>query len=66
MLSTAKNLGVTPQCVLYEMSYENATLYGYATPYYSYGDEQQWDSGLDANDPCNFGSLKGDEEIYVT
>ncbi len=51
------------------MSYENATLYGYAAPYYDYDKDNrkdEWNDSIDANNPENFKQIKQDsEEIYV-
>lgn len=50
-----KNLGVSPDYVLNEMSYENLIMYGNATPTYdSEKTEEKWDDSLDANNPANF------------
>jgi len=50
-----KNLGVSPDYVLNEMSYENLIMYGNATPTYdSERTEEKWDDSLDANNPANF------------
>lgn len=59
-------MGVPPEHVLYDMSYENATLYGYAAPYYDYDKakkEEEWDDSIDANNPENFTSNQ--DEITV-
>lgn len=56
-----------PEHVLYEMSYENATLYGYAAPYYDYEKERrekEWDESIDANNPANNKHADGGE-IFV-
>lgn len=58
----AKLLNTTPDYVLYEMSYENLLMYGYAAP--SYDDEEDdWDESLDANNPDNFDD--NEEEEFV-
>lgn len=59
----AKNLGVPPDYVLNEMSYENLIMYGNATPTFdSDKKEDDWDDSLDANNPANF-SQESEEEI---
>lgn len=52
--SWAKSLGVTPEHVLFEMSYKNLLLYGAAIPQYDDEEEKKWDPKLDANNPDNF------------
>lgn len=52
--SWAKSLGVTPEHVLFEMSYKNLLLYGAAIPQYDDEEEKEWDPKLDANNPDNF------------
>lgn len=56
MLGVAKNLGVTHDYVLDELTYENMMMYNMATP--SYDDEKEeevlFDESLDANNPDNF------------
>lgn len=48
----ASNLGVTPDYILYEVTWENLILYGYATPSYLDEDSKEdWDPSLDANNP---------------
>jgi len=61
----SKNIGVPPEHVLYEMSYENATLYGYSAPYYDHDKdkEKDWDESIDANNPNNF--TNNEEEIFI-
>lgn len=63
---TAKNLGVSPDYVLNDLSYINMLMYGYATPEYDYNkkDEKDWDDRLDANNPDNFKN-KNTEEEYI-
>lgn len=51
--SWAKSLGVTPEHVLFEMSYKNLLLYSAAIPQYD-DEEDEWDPKLDANNPVNF------------
>lgn len=51
--SWAKSLGVTPEHVLFEMSYKNLLLYAAAIPQYD-DEEDNWDPKLDANNPDNF------------
>lgn len=59
----AKNLGVPPDYVLNEMSYENLIMYGNSTPTFdSEKKEDDWDDSLDANNPANF-SQETEEEI---
>lgn len=67
MYCTAKNLGVSPDYVLNEMSYLNVLMYGYATPQYNFKkdkEQRKWDDSLDANNPDNFKS-DSDEEEFV-
>lgn len=47
-----KLLGVSPEYVLWEMTWENVVLYSQACPTYGCG-EREWDPGKDANDPGN-------------
>lgn len=66
MYCTAKNLGVTPDYVLNEMSYINVPMYGYATPRYDSKkrkEADEWDDSIDANNPDNFNG--SDEEEFV-
>lgn len=60
ILGMCKNLGVSPDYVLYEMTYENLIMYGYATPTYDEEDEKgiKFDESKDANNPDNFKHLK--------
>ena len=51
--SWAKSLGVTPEHVLFEMSYKNLLLYAAAIPQYD-DEKDNWDPKLDANNPDNF------------
>lgn len=64
ILGWAKNLNVSPNYVLYEMSYENLLLYSKATPCYD-DEKDEWDEALDANNPNNFKD-SNNEEIFVT
>ena len=67
MYNTAKNLGVSPDYVLNEMSYINVLMYGYATPRYDSRKDkkkEEWDDSIDANNPDNFKS-DNDEEEFV-
>lgn len=59
-----KNMGVTPEYALYEMSYVNLILYGAVTPSYDDAEtgEKGFDATLDANDPRNF---RGEENETV-
>ena len=43
-------LGVTPDYVLYEMTWQNVLMYGYAQPNY---DDDDWDESIDANNVNN-------------
>lgn len=61
--SWAKMLNSTPDYVLYETSYENLLMYGYAAPSYDDEDEQEWDDSLDANNPDNFNDDDEEEEF---
>lgn len=59
-----KNLGVTPEYVLHNMTYQNVMLFSHATPTYESkkedkkgnknGTQWEWDDSLDANNPDNF------------
>lgn len=51
--SWAKSLGVTPQHVLFDMSYKNLLLYSAAIPQFD-DEKDTWDPKLDANNPDNF------------
>jgi hypothetical protein len=51
VLGMCKNIGCTPDHVLYEMTYENLIMYGYATPVYDPDDKNDWDESIDANNP---------------
>lgn len=63
ILGMCKNIGCTPDYVLYEMTYENLIMYGYATPSYD-PDEQDWDEDIDANNPKMAGRLsQGTEKV---
>lgn len=42
-------MGVTPDYVLYEMTWQNALMYGYAQPNY----DDDWDESIDANNVKN-------------
>lgn len=63
ILSWAKNLNVTPDYVLYEMTYENLIMYSAATPQFD-DEKDEWDDSLDANNPDNFKKFN-DKEIFV-
>lgn len=59
-------LNTTPDYVLYEMSYENMLMYGYAAP--SFDDEEsaeEWDDSIDANNPDNFNDNEDEEEEFI-
>lgn len=58
VLGMVKLLGVSPDYVLWEMSWENLVLYSHACPAYGRVDDGGWDTSKDANDPVN--SLGGD------
>jgi hypothetical protein len=62
----SKNLGVSLDYILNEMSYENLIMYGYAIPSYEpkSKEEKDWDDRLDANNPNNF-NHSNEEEEYV-
>lgn len=63
ILGMCKNIGCTPDYVLYEMTYENLIMYGYATPSYD-PDEKDWDEDIDANNPKMAGRLsQGTEKV---
>ena len=59
----SKNLGLTPDYILNELSYENLIMYGYSLPSYDTGSEaEEWDDSIDANNPDNFNDLEAEEE----
>lgn len=64
ILGVCKNLGVTPEYALYEMSYANAVMYNKVTPTYEDTKQEKsndkWDESLDADNPDNF---IGDESV---
>lgn len=64
ILGVCKNLGVSPDYVLHQMTYENVIMYGFATPVYDPDDKNDWDPSLDANDPSNI--KNGNESGVVT
>lgn len=64
ILGWAKNLNVSPDYILYDISYENVIIYTRATPQYD-DEKQEWDERLDANNPNNFNN-DSDEEEFVT
>ena len=55
-------MGVSPDYILNDISYQNLIMYGCAAPHYD-DVENEWDESLDANDPTNFSS--NDEEVFV-
>lgn len=57
-----KNLGCTPNQILYDYSWQNLMLYTAATPAYDDVEEKEWDERLDANNPANF---KGKDVEYI-
>lgn len=60
----SKNLGITPDYILNELSYENLIMYGYSVPSYDSDDKKDdWDDSIDANNPDNFSDT--DEEEFV-
>ena len=62
----SKNLGVSIDYILDEMSYENLIMYGYSTPAPESGKkDDDWDDSLDANNPDNFNSDNEEEEEFV-
>lgn len=70
--NTAKNLGVSPDYVLNEMSYLNVLMYNSATPSYdiecSKTNEVEWTAEMDridANNPSNFKTENDETEIFV-
>lgn len=63
ILGMCKNLKVTPDYILYNMTYENLLLYGYATPVYDPDDKEEFDESIDANDPKNAGKLGTTEKV---
>lgn len=60
-----KDMNLTPDYVLYEMSYENLIMYSRAAPHFDDEDskEVEWDESKDANNPDNF--TNNDEEVFV-
>lgn len=58
ILGMCKNLEVSPEYVLHNMTYENLVMYGYATPTFDDDDEVVYDESLDANNPNNFKQFK--------
>lgn len=65
VLGVSKNLGVTIEYALDEISYVNAVMYSRAMP--MYGDRKEdrpaYDESLDANVVGRFDDFDGDEEI---
>ena len=59
----AKLLNTPPNYVIYEMSYENLLMYGYAAPSYDDEETEEWDESLDANNPDNFDDNEEEEFI---
>ena len=65
ILGACKNLRVTPEYVLHELTYENLVMFGYATPIFDpdeHKKEEDWNPALDANDPDN-NKEQGDGEV---
>lgn len=52
VIGMCKEMAATPDYILYEMTYENLLLYSYAIPVYDPDDD--WDEGVNANNPDNF------------
>lgn len=70
VLGVCKNIGVTPDYILYEMTYENVLMYSHATPTYESDDDITDDNKkngfrpeLDANNPDNFNNLDDDDMV---
>lgn len=60
----SKNLGISLDYILNELSYENLIMYGYSLPTYnSDGETDEWDDSIDANNPDNFKDLADEEEV---
>lgn len=60
----SKNLGISPDYILNELSYENLIMYGYSLPTYnSDGETDEWDDSIDANNTDNFKDLADEEEV---
>ena len=58
-------MNLTPDYVLYEMSYENLILYSRAAPHFDDEGEKEieWDESMDANNPENF--TDNEEVVFV-
>ena len=56
IIGWSKAMNVSPDYILYEISYENLLLYSAATPLYDdeKDEDDGWDESLDANNPDNF------------
>ena len=62
----SKNLGVSIDYILDNMSYENLIMYGYSTPSPENSKkDDDWDDSLDANNPDNFSGDNEEEEEFV-
>lgn len=60
----SKNLGLTPDYILNEISYENLIMYGYSLPSYDgVSEQEEWDDSIDANNPDNFNDFEEEEEV---
>lgn len=61
----AKSFGVSFDYVLYDLSYDNLLLYGFATPSYNSKKktEEPWDDSIDANNPDNFNNGNEEDEF---
>lgn len=55
---------MTPNEVLWDISYDNIIMYSAATPQYDDKKEPEWDATKDASNPGNFNDIT-DEEEYV-
>lgn len=63
ILGMSKNLGLTPDYILNELSYENLIMYSYSLPSYDVGETEEWDESIDANNPDNFNDTDEEEEV---
>lgn len=62
IVSWSKNLNVSIDVVLYEMSYINLMMYSAAMPQFD-DEKDTWDDDFDANNPNNFDN--SEEETFV-
>ena len=65
IIGWAKNIGATPEEILYDYSYANLSLYSAATPQFDDEQPPKWDAKLDANNPENFTDDEDEEEVFV-